>query len=547
MTDLYDELLRGDGILTFFYSLLWAKTGKKHHDLQGVHIPDTIVYSYSKPIAWYFTNKQGNIRKKNHSRLNSGTIEESFIRRGVSCSGTVAQYITRGPPPPAAPTLKIDYLNDNELREFLLNGDKPDGLLQLFFDPAHNYTAINLQNSDLLLTYGAGCHTLEKRVNNHRMDDNSIPLCDRMNTQHFGHTAVHPATSTVEKRCLKVAEKIVEHLHIIFRYSVTTMVLVFKPDKHDNVQLLWCHSMRLCDEENRARALLVTVQSPQLTQISEKEQNAKTQQQQARHKDLVRQRSEWHTHNEDTTLSDVAPCCLCLRQLKREFLSQTSQRSILYGMQALFKVMAISKLKSKLGFQQRDVALAMCTKTKKRIKRSRVGEIPQFADDDTDTDSMGMTLGSYDAISRAGNDQFLRFLSLDSKEFLPEPPQELLNSTLLCCTQCLDALISVVSLHDKNPDIVRKALRRPSPPRANSHLGFTHESNLVEQHSPAERVAVSVTPPPASTTTLPVLPVSRAVVAMDQFQPLPKSLLGKANNTMAAPVFCPITPDSTPR
>jgi hypothetical protein len=60
--------LSGDGIVENLYHYLWAKDAMFE---QGpyVCIPDTVIYKFQAPTFWYFTAKDGSIKRKNKTSL----------------------------------------------------------------------------------------------------------------------------------------------------------------------------------------------------------------------------------------------------------------------------------------------------------------------------------------------------------------------------------------------------------------------------------------------------------------------------------------------
>lgn len=91
MANIHNLPLEGDGIAENLYQYLWTKD--ELDDGPRLCIPDTIVYKYRQPAAWYFTSVDGSIKKKNKANLINVRIEESFLRKR-SGSDIVAYYIS---------------------------------------------------------------------------------------------------------------------------------------------------------------------------------------------------------------------------------------------------------------------------------------------------------------------------------------------------------------------------------------------------------------------------------------------------------------------
>ena len=266
--DLMDDLMHGEGILGSFFSIIWYKgLGKRMHKLIGINIPDTIIYLYSKPLHWFFSSKSGEIKKKSRGKLNSKHIEEQFLKNGTSVSNVKASYFMSRPSDAKtdAQHAQITYTYGNDLRKFLQE-DKPNGVLQLFFDPkpeaAREGTAV--RNSLVQTTWSPGCFFIEKRVNKYRLDTHKVPIEIRAATfDDYQNTETIPLVSdSVAASFQRVCQLIAEHVRVVFRYKLASLVLNFKIDKNDTIWLLWCSSIRIVSEENPSKALTATTVPP---------------------------------------------------------------------------------------------------------------------------------------------------------------------------------------------------------------------------------------------------------------------------------------------
>eukprot|EP01065_Artemidia_motanka_P017788 TRINITY_DN2119_c0_g1_i1.p1 TRINITY_DN2119_c0_g1~~TRINITY_DN2119_c0_g1_i1.p1 ORF type:complete len:612 (+),score=150.88 TRINITY_DN2119_c0_g1_i1:66-1901(+) len=323
--DLMDELMHGEGILGTFFSILWHKgAGRRMHQLWDIHIPDTIIYLYSKPLHWFFTSRSGEIKKKSRGRLNSKYIEEHFKVNGTSVSDIKAMYLealprTQHDDARTDARVKISYCYSRDLRKFLQE-DKPNGILQLFFDPkpeiggggpgsggaAGGQAAAGaagegakrskggqaragfcgthvgaIRNSIVQTTWSPGCFFIEKRVNKHRLDNQKIDINVRAATfDDYQNTETVPLVSdAVAASFQRMCQMIADHISVVFRYKLASLVLNFKIDRNDTIWLLWCSSLRIVSEEKPAKALTATT-APPLQQYNREqtEQRQKTQQ-----------------------------------------------------------------------------------------------------------------------------------------------------------------------------------------------------------------------------------------------------------------------------
>ncbi len=81
--------LEGNGVCEDLYYLLWLKN--KQDASPPIRIPDTIVYKYGQPVHWYFTGRDGRLKKKLKQNVVNSKIEDGFTRHAVS--DIIAYYI----------------------------------------------------------------------------------------------------------------------------------------------------------------------------------------------------------------------------------------------------------------------------------------------------------------------------------------------------------------------------------------------------------------------------------------------------------------------
>ena len=70
--------LTDDGASHEFFELLWTKDELNFGP--SINIPDTIIFKSSQPTCWYFTARNGRIKKKNRQNLINARIEEAFTK-----------------------------------------------------------------------------------------------------------------------------------------------------------------------------------------------------------------------------------------------------------------------------------------------------------------------------------------------------------------------------------------------------------------------------------------------------------------------------------
>ena len=106
--------------------------------------PDTIVYKYRQPAAWFFCDRHGQIRKKKST--SNDNIFAAFTKGSSTSDDICAVYTycfssSHG----KAKQTVIEHLTSSQLRDFLLNREKDyDGQLQRFIAPrrGHNSTLV---------------------------------------------------------------------------------------------------------------------------------------------------------------------------------------------------------------------------------------------------------------------------------------------------------------------------------------------------------------------------------------------------------------------
>jgi hypothetical protein len=73
--------LYGCGLVESLYHYLWLKNKMDNNAPIKLNLPDTIVYRSGKPCYWYFTARDGSIKRKNSANVTSEEILSSFRAR----------------------------------------------------------------------------------------------------------------------------------------------------------------------------------------------------------------------------------------------------------------------------------------------------------------------------------------------------------------------------------------------------------------------------------------------------------------------------------
>ena len=76
--------LEGDGLVHHLFYYLWMKD-ELDCGAQNVAIPDTVVYKYRQPCFWFFTSKDGSLKKKNRANVSNAKIEVRMAPAARQC------------------------------------------------------------------------------------------------------------------------------------------------------------------------------------------------------------------------------------------------------------------------------------------------------------------------------------------------------------------------------------------------------------------------------------------------------------------------------
>mmetsp|Transcript_71691 Transcript_71691/g.126215 ORF Transcript_71691/g.126215 Transcript_71691/m.126215 type:complete len:914 (-) Transcript_71691:76-2817(-) len=228
--------LDGDGIQTQLFHYLWKRGQglEVEQKLHSMKIPDTIVF-YNFPIMWYFWSEHnGEVRKKGGKALERTNILRTFCkRRNPEATDIVASFLSHRTDTEDT----ITFLNEQDLAKFLFDKPIHQGLLQRFMLPrgAHNEMIQAVWSPRLCL--------INKRVNRLLLNDRHCNRTDKCITfegaTHFTEEAL--TAKSVRAKIENVCRSFVDHFKTVeHHYSVSRMVLYFKEDAWDN-SVVWLH------------------------------------------------------------------------------------------------------------------------------------------------------------------------------------------------------------------------------------------------------------------------------------------------------------------
>ena len=161
--------LGGDGVIENLFHYLWLKD--EFDKGPKLNVPDTIIYKYRQPSAWYFTSKDGTIKKKTKFNLTNVRIEEAFTRN-VHGSDICGYYLSL--PENRDEQYTIEYFDADALHHFLYHREKVNnGLIQRFIEPK------GTRNTMIRAIWSPKVCMLERRMNVHRLQDKRYGMYER--------------------------------------------------------------------------------------------------------------------------------------------------------------------------------------------------------------------------------------------------------------------------------------------------------------------------------------------------------------------------------
>lgn len=253
-----------DGINENFFNLLWMKDELNFGP--SINIPDTIIFKYGQPIAWYFTTAQGKIKKKNRSNLLNARIEDSFTKNILGYD-VIASYvsfpITESGECNQTSAFTVEYFDRKEFQNFLYDRwESNNGILQKFVEPK------TTRNEVIRAIWSPKVILLERSVNIHQLHDHRYGLYERCVTYEgpeFYSTSAPLRGPVLAGQIQKTCEAVVSHISEVTyaQCQISRLVLNFKVDSRDKLWLLFSTSIRSCappanfgDKPERNKSLL---------------------------------------------------------------------------------------------------------------------------------------------------------------------------------------------------------------------------------------------------------------------------------------------------
>jgi hypothetical protein len=165
--------LTSDGVSYDFFNLLWTKDELNFGP--SINIPDTIIFKYGQPVQWYFTSKNGKLKKKNRQNVMPARIEENFTKHllGYDVIATFISVPLEGSTDNQRNST-MEFLDRDGLSNFLYKrGRSNNGLLQKFIEPR------GVKNEAIRAIWSPKVCLLERCENIHQLHDNRYGLYER--------------------------------------------------------------------------------------------------------------------------------------------------------------------------------------------------------------------------------------------------------------------------------------------------------------------------------------------------------------------------------
>lgn len=238
------NILDSDGISEDFYNLLWTKDELNFGPT--INIPDTVIFNFGQPIAWYFTASNGKIKKKSKQNLVLAKMEQSFLKHVLGYD-VVASFTSSPSEPDENGNIipsTVEYLDQRTFNTFLYDRSKNvNGILQRFIEPK------STRNETVRSVWSPKVCLLERFENIHQLHDQRYGLYERCLTYEGPeyYSVTTPIRGTVlASQLQKICEAVVSHIsEVTFgQITISRMILNFKVDSRDKVWLLHTTSIR---------------------------------------------------------------------------------------------------------------------------------------------------------------------------------------------------------------------------------------------------------------------------------------------------------------
>ena len=301
------EELGYEGLLAGVFKALWTKArGRQASTLHGVRVPPTIVYRFTKPVAWYFLSKDGTLKKRNKKRLQSAAIEEELQNwaRGSVCG--IAAIFMR-PCRDNRDGISCRYIRTTELRTALQEMPSGTGILQAFVEPTPSEATA--RNSVYIVNWTSRTSNIDLVSNRHKMADTTVSIEERLDLS--SALSLCAVTNHARKIVTEASAQIAHHIEELYRVKLGCLTLHFKKDAKNAFWCLYCSNIRVLEGRITQELSLV---------------DAKIKQ------GLVLKR-RWTDKRENGPAPSA--CCLCRKKRASGECGMVKRRAALFSLQVL--------------------------------------------------------------------------------------------------------------------------------------------------------------------------------------------------------------------
>ena len=248
-----------ENLLHTFFCLLWAKS--RTRDLsETIRIPDTVILSHARVIDWFFTAKDGQIKKKSRQKLNSQLVMDQFAKRAhKNKSDTFSVLVARDPE--LEEGASATHFSVEETRKFLTEG-AASGTLQHFVEPKSESNVVH--NLEIVCSWTPNVFYVERRQNINPLTKEKISLYDRTTLQETSKfVKVSPlvcgrATASLEGMCQLIAQ----HVEGVYAVRMTGLSVHCKIDQNDDIWVLYASALKVTTLSSPPKLLSVALAVP---------------------------------------------------------------------------------------------------------------------------------------------------------------------------------------------------------------------------------------------------------------------------------------------
>eukprot|EP01138_Halocafeteria_seosinensis_P010341 gb/GECG01010559.1/.p1 GENE.gb/GECG01010559.1/~~gb/GECG01010559.1/.p1 ORF type:complete len:1970 (+),score=290.76 gb/GECG01010559.1/:1-5910(+) len=235
---------------TFHY--LWTKDAL-HRNPAGVRIPHTVIYRHRQAYSWFFTSKDGSIKRKNKQNIHNTTIEQTFLKAKNEECDIVAKFVdlssSRSQQQQAGDNEEacqlVEYFTASGLRDFLFSRRKPiSGVLQTFIAPKGIYS------STIRVMWTPRIGHVERRVNVNKLSDTRLSPHERCATydgeSHLS-CVVQVKGNRLPEQCKGICDNVAQHIQNVSaeRFKVTGIIADMRIDSRGTLWFLAVSSLRV--------------------------------------------------------------------------------------------------------------------------------------------------------------------------------------------------------------------------------------------------------------------------------------------------------------